>query len=116
MMNKNNVAVAEAFYTAMGEKNIAALEQYLHPDIHFIGPIAELKGKGDYLEALQRFVTLFKTLTIRAKFGSGDQVMLAYDLDIPPPIGKFPTAVLLTFQEGLIAKIELFCDGRPFEK
>jgi len=42
--------------------------------------------------------------------------MLVYDLDFPAPVGKLPTAGLITFQDGLIAKIELFCDGRPFEK
>jgi hypothetical protein len=43
-------------------------------------------------------------------------VMLAYDLDCPAPIGLFRGAVLLTFQEGLIMRYELFYDARPFEK
>ena len=115
-MNKNHVAIAEAYYTAMGEKNVADMGQYLHPDVQFIGPLAEMRGKEAVLEAVKRLIAFFKTLTIRAKFGSGDQAMLAYDLDFPSPIGNCPAAALLTFQEGLISKIELFFDGRPFDK
>ena len=115
-MNKNNVAIAEAYYTAMGEKNVVDMEQYLHPDVQFIGPLAEMRGKEAVLEAVKRLIAFFKILTIRATFGSGDQTMLAYDLDFSSPIGNCPAAALLTFQEGLILKIELFFDGRPFDK
>ena len=116
VMNNNNLTVAEAYYTAMSEKNVMGMGKHLHPDIHFLGPLAEIKGKEEFLEAAKGFTSFFKTLTIRAKFGSEDQAMLVYDLDFPAPIGKLPTAALLTFQEGLISKIELFCDGRPFER
>ena len=115
-MNKTNVALAEAYYTAMGEKNVTDMEKYLHPDVRFIGPLAKITGKEELLSAAKNFIALFKTLTIRALFGSENQAMLAYDLDCPPPIGKLPVAALLTFQEGLIIEIELFVDGRPFER
>src|SRR5258705_308768 len=98
-MSNNNVAIAEAYYTAMSEKNLAGMEKYLHPDVHFIGPLAELTGKKLVLEGANRFIALFNTLTIRTKFGSGDQAMLVNDLDFPAPIGKIPTAVLMTFQD-----------------
>ena len=42
--------------------------------------------------------------------------MLAYDVDFPAPIGNIPSAVLLNLEEGLISKIELFFDARPFDK
>lgn len=115
-MNKNAAALAEAYYTAVGKKNVVDIEKFLHPDVLFVGPLAKLKGKEAILEATKRFTTLFKTLKIRAKFGSGDQAMVVYDLDCPLPIGHFSTAVLMTFQEGLVAKIELFYDARPFDK
>jgi hypothetical protein len=34
----------------------------------------------------------------------------------PDPIGKLRAAVLMEFTDQLISKIELFYDGRPFEK
>lgn len=115
-MSKDNVAAAVAYYTAMGEKNFLVMEQYLHPDVRFRSPLAEVNGREAVLEAAKKFVSLVKTLTIRAKFGAGDQAIVILDTDCAAPIGKFPTASLLTFQEGLIAKIELILDARPFEK
>lgn len=110
------MALAEAYYTAMSKKNVAELEQYLHPDVRFIGPLAELTGKDAVLEATRNFVNFFNTLTIRAKFGSDQQAVIVYDLDFPAPIGHLPATVLMSFQEGLVVKIELFYDARPFER
>ena len=115
-MNQNNVAIAQTFYTAMGEKNIEAMEKYVHSDIQFIAPLAKLQGKEVYLEALKGFTAFFKTLTMRAKFGEGDQAVVVYDVDCPAPVGKVPSVALLTFQEGLITRIELFYDARSFNK
>lgn len=115
-MNQNNVAIAKVFYTAMSEKNIETMEKHVHPDIQFSAPLAKLQGKEAYLEALKGFTAFFKTLTLRATFGEGDQAVVVYDVDCPPPIGKLPSAALLTFQEGLIIRVELFYDARAFDK
>lgn len=109
------ITIAQNYYTAMGEKNIEEVGKYLHPDVRFIGPLAEMTGKEGVLAAAKGFLMFFKSLTIRATFGSGDQVMMAYDLDSPAPIGKFRVAALLTIKEDLITQIELFYDARPFE-
>jgi hypothetical protein len=42
--------------------------------------------------------------------------MLAYDFMFPDPIGELRAAVLMSFTDHLISKIELFYDGRPFEE
>ena len=115
MMNQNNMAIAKIFYTAMGEKKIDEMEKYLHPNIQFSTPLAKMTGKEAYLEAAKGFATFFKTLIVRATFAEGDQAMVVYDSDFPAPIGNIPGASLMTFQEGLIIKIELFYDARPFE-
>lgn len=113
-MNQNNVAIAKAFYTAMSEKNIGTMEKYVHPDIQFTAPLAKLQGKEAYLEALKGFTAFLKTLTLRAAFAEGDQAVVVYDVDFPVPVGKVASVALMTFQEGLITKIELFYDARPF--
>lgn len=115
MINKN-IAIAEAYYTAMNEKNSAEMSKYLHPNVQFSTPLAKLSGKEAVLDAATRFSTFFTKLTIRAQFGSEDQAMIAYDVEFPKPIGTVPTAVLMTFEDGLIAKYQLFYDARPFEE
>jgi hypothetical protein len=110
------LSIGEAYYTAVGKKNVVEIEKYLHPDVNLIGPLASISGRPAILEATKHFTALFTALTIRAKFGSENQAMIVYDLDIPGPIGKFPGASLMTFQDGKIIKIQLFYDGRPFER
>ncbi len=112
----SHAATIEAYYMAMAERNVSALEKYLHPDVQFIGPLAEMKGKEAVLQATTHFTNLFKSLKIRTKFGSADQAMIVYDVDFPEPIGMTRTAALMTFQGEMIVKIEVFFDARPFEK
>ncbi len=115
-MIKSNIAIAEAYYSAMGKKDIKSLSKYLHPDIQFTHPLDSMTGKEAVIEATQKFISLFETLTIRAKLDSEDQAMIVYDLHFPAPMGTFSSSALMTIQDGLITKIELFYDARPFDK
>ncbi len=110
------VAIAEAYYTTMGNKNIEGLAKYLHPDVQFTAPLDKMTGKEAVLEATKKFSSMFKTLIIRAKFGSENQAMIVYDLNFPGLADTFASSALMTFQNGLITKIELFYDARPFVK
>ncbi|WP_068468889.1 nuclear transport factor 2 family protein [Candidatus Protochlamydia phocaeensis] len=112
-MEANHEAQAEDYYKLIGEKN-AEFQKYLHPDVEFYGPLATLKGKGSVIEATSRFMQTFKSLAIRAKFGAGDQAMIVYEVDVPGIAKDFPGASLLSFREGLIARIQLFYDGSRF--
>ena len=114
-MNKN-IASAIAYYEAMNNKDLSTMAQYLHPEIQFVGPMAEMKGKETILGALGQILALFKTLKIRTKLANDNDVMVVYDLDCPFPIGLLRIAALLTFENDLIARLELFFDARPFEK
>jgi len=115
-MHTNNVAIAEAYYTAMASKNSVEMEKYLHPHAQLIGPLSNLSGKEAILEAAQKAFVVLKRIVIRAKFGFEDHVMLAYDWDFNDPIGNLRAAVLMTFQDNFITKIELFFDARAFMK
>ncbi len=115
-MSEKNIAIAVAYYQAMNKKDLSAMEKYLHPEVRFIGPLADIKGKVAVLDSVKYLIAFFNKLTIRAQFGAEDRVMLAYDIDFPAPIGISRAAVLLTFQDGLIIRYELFFDARPFEK
>ncbi|MDP3788554.1 MAG: nuclear transport factor 2 family protein [Candidatus Chromulinivorax sp.] len=111
-----NKRIARAYYTAMAEKNIVALQKYVDEDVVFVAPLATVYGKELFLERVQEFFTYSATLTIRSVFGSYDQGMVVFSLEYPRPIGIVEVAALLHIEEGLITKIELFYDGRLFEK
>ena len=114
-MVENNVATAVAYYQAMADKNLSEVAKYLHPNVRFNSPLVELRGKEAVLDAIKKLTTLFNTLKIRAQFGSDDQAILVYDINFPAPLGNSAATALMTFQDGLIAKIELIFDARPFD-
>ncbi|MEI8124265.1 MAG: nuclear transport factor 2 family protein [Parachlamydiaceae bacterium] len=105
-------AIGVAYYTALGEKDIALVAKYLHPEIQFTDPQEKVIGKEAVLKAAKGFTGIFKTLTIRAKFGSEDQAMIVYEVEIPGLTKKLHAASLLSFREGLISQIELFYDSK----
>jgi ketosteroid isomerase-like protein len=115
-MSEKNIATAVAYYQAMNNKDLSVMEKCLHSEVRLIGPLADLTGKDAVLNSVKHLIAVFNKLTIRAQFGAGDRVMLAYDIDFPAPMGVSRAAVLFTFQDGLIIRYELFFDSRPFEK
>lgn len=110
-MNTNTVALAEEYYTMVGEKNAEGIKRFLHPDVELTGPLANLKGKEAVFEATSNFMNMIKSLKIRAKFGAGEQAMIVYDNNIPGIDDSFSGASFLNFREGLIVRIELFYDA-----
>jgi hypothetical protein len=106
----DTLAIAVAYYTALGKKDLEEVKRYLHPNIHFTDPQEQVIGKEAVLKAATGFSTIFKTLTIQAKFGSENQAVIIYDVEIPHFAKTLRAASLLSFQDGLISKIDLIYD------
>lgn len=105
-------STAVAYYTALGKKDMEAVEKYLHPDVQFSDPQEKVVGRDAVLKAAKGFSAIFKALTIRAQFGSETQAVIVYDVEIPGLDKDLRAASLLGFQEGLISNIELIYDMR----
>jgi ketosteroid isomerase-like protein len=116
MCHKSNLCIAEAYYTAVGKKDISSVQEHIHPDVHLVSPLTEMRGKEGFLEAVKNLAGVFESLTIREVFEKGDQAVVIYDINFPAPINRSRCVALLSFQEGLITKFELFFDARPFQK
>lgn len=108
------VKIAESYYQAMNEKNVSKVKSYLRPDAKLISPMAGEAQAGSMVDAISRFMASLNSIKIRTKCSSGNQVMLAVDVEFPAPIGQLRSAVLMTFQDDLIASVELFHDTKPF--
>ncbi len=115
-MSNDVLASAEAYLKAWDNKDIEEIAKYLDPDVHFIGPNADVTGRDMVLQAAKRMFRILRSLKVRSQFASGNQAIFTYDFICADPIGVCRTAELMTFKNGLIAKIELFFDPRPFEK
>lgn len=111
----DNVSSAIAYYEAMNAKDLNAMGRYLHPQVEYTGPLTEVSGKTAVIEAVRMLIPFFKTVKIRNSLAQGQQVMMIYDIEAFPPIGKLSVASLLNFEEGKISRIELFYDARPFD-
>jgi hypothetical protein len=112
----DNLAIAESYYKAMLAKDFDKMASYLHDNVHFIGPLAEMHGKDAVVSAAKNFGGILQDIQIRSRFSAGNQIMFAYNMVVPAPIGKFRAAMLMEFTNQLISKIELFYDGRLFEE
>lgn len=116
MNTTDNLNLAENYYNAMLAKDFDKMANYLHNNVHFIGPLAEMHGKDAVVTAAKNFGGILQDIQIRSRFASHDQIMFAYDMVVPAPIGKFRAAVLMEFTDRLISKIELFYDASPFQE
>lgn len=116
MNTTDNLSLAESYYNAMLAKDFDKMAEYLHHNVHFIGPLAEMHGKNAVVTAAKNFGGILQDIQIRSRFADGDQIMLAYDMVVPAPIGKFRAAVLMAFTDRLISKIELFYDASLFQE
>lgn len=115
MHTTDNLIFAESYYNGMLAKDFDKMAGYLHDNVHFIGPLAEMHGKEPIVAAAKNFAGVLQDIQIRSRFAGGNQIMLAYDMVVLVPIGKFRAAVLMEFTDRLISKIELFYNASPFE-
>lgn len=114
--HENNLQVAEGYYNAMLAKDFDTMASYLHDDVTFIGPLAQMQGKEAIVLAARNLSQILDKIEIRAKFANGDQIMMAYDFIFPMLNLNLRSAVLMDFKDRKITKIELFFDGRPFQQ
>ena len=111
-MSNNNLSTVLAYYEAINQKKPSLAAEKLADNVQIISPLARKNGKVDVVDALKGFCSAVEGITITAKFASEDQVMLAYDILFPKPIGNLRAAGLLNLDQGLITRIELFYDGQ----
>ena len=112
----DNLMIAESYYNTMLAKDFDVMSGYLHDDVHFIGPLAEMRGKESVVAAAKNLTQILRDINIRSKFASEDQIMFAYDFMFTESIGKLRAAVMMEFRGNQISKIELFYDARAFEE
>ena len=93
------MSLASSYYNAMLAKDFDKMAGYLHDNVHFIGPLAEMQGKEPIVTSAKNFGGILQDIQIRSRFAAGDQIMFAYDMVVPAPIGKFRAAVLMEFTD-----------------
>lgn len=108
----NNLATVLSYYEAIKNRQPDLAAKKLSEKIRIITPLDEKNGKSEVLGAIKGFCTVMEKFDITAAFSQGGEVMLAYDVYFPEPIGKLRSAGLIKLEDDLITNIELFYDGR----
>ncbi len=112
VMSNNNLSTVLAYYEAINQKQPDLAAEKLAENVSILSPLDEKHGKTEVVNALKGFCSAVESVSIRAEFSKDNQVMLAYDILFPKPIGNLRAAGLITLDQNLITNIELFYDGR----
>lgn len=115
-VHMTSTEIAESYYKAMSDQNMDEIAKYIHPDIQFVGPLDQFKGKDRFLKAVEGLFAFYTKIDIVASFGEGNQAMLTYHMTCVEPINLVRAAVYLTVEGNKIKELELFYDARPFER
>ena len=106
--------VAEAYMTAIHTRNIEALGNTLHPDLHVVGPKGEVHNRASFLETMRNVVPHLEGVDVTARLASGNQNFYMFNLVLAAPAVPLRTAHLITHEEGQIKKIEIVADAADF--
>lgn len=112
-MTTNNEALALAYLTAMGTKDLARVEALVHPDIRFVGPASTITGVRDLLAAFRRIGAVHVHNDIKRVFSDGNEVCVIYDF-VTDTIGALPTIEWMRFDNGKIRSVNLYYDQVPW--
>ena len=62
----DNLSLAESYYKSMLAKGFDKMASYLHDNVHFIGPLAEMHGKNAVVLAAKNFSGILQDIQIRS--------------------------------------------------
>jgi len=108
------LAIAESYIDAWSRKDVDAIAKLIHPQIHLKSPMTELSGREPFLEAVRKTLEPLEKVNVRAKFASGSQAILVYDLQMTE-VGLVRNANLMLMEDNLVRSVELFFDASPFK-
>jgi len=105
--------IVERYFTALAQRDFAALRSLLHDDVSFKGALGTTDGAEEYVNGLQRMMATMTGMERRVIFAEGDEVCQVYDLTLAEPPVTLPIAQWLTVRDGRIAALRVYFDPRP---
>lgn len=103
------VALTVAFTEAWSSGDLGAADTFIADDIVFESPMAQLSGKGPYLEAVGQFAQLVSEVTVLAVVGEGNETIIMYDMKTGP-FGTLRAAEYFVFDGEKIKSDKLVFD------
>jgi limonene-1,2-epoxide hydrolase len=113
MTMSNAREVVDRYFTALKQKDFAAMRPLLHDDVSFRGALGTTEGVEDYISGLQGMMATMTGMERRVIFAEGEDVCQVYDLILAAPAVTLPIAQWLKVRDGRIARLQVFFDPRP---
>ncbi len=110
----NLKSLAARYIEAVGLKEYAAVEAILSPRVSFNGPFMKIDSAPAFIAGLKRMAPIWEGNEVRTVLGDAEQVCVFYNFVTNTQAGAVPCIELLTFEDGRIAKVELFFDRAQF--
>jgi ketosteroid isomerase-like protein len=109
-------ATLEAFYAAVGRRDLAAARRYLHPDLVFHGLFETYPNADACLRALAGLLSITSRLDVLTVIVQGEDAAVFFQLDTAAP--DEATTLVAEWhkvRDGRIVQCRSAFDGRPFE-
>ncbi|MGI8857186.1 MAG: nuclear transport factor 2 family protein [Thermomicrobiales bacterium] len=113
MTMSNARKLVDRYFTALKQKDFAAMRPLLHDDVSFKGALGTTEGAEDYISGLQHMMATMTGMERRVIFAEGEEVCQVYDLTLATPPVTLPISQWLTVRDGRIAALRVYFDPRP---
>lgn len=105
---QTNLRIAGEYLAAVNARNLHGIGKTLHPDLHFVGPTGEVRGRESFLVAYHQAFAHSLTLDMTTEALSNNLIYFKYYMTMPAPLGPVQGTLRTTHAEdGLIQKIEM---------
>jgi hypothetical protein len=105
---QENTKIAEEYIAALNARNIQAIGNTLHPQVHVVGPAGEVHGKESFLETYQKVFANLEKVDVTSRVSSPNQTSYVYNMFFAAPVGAVQGSTVMTHHEdGQIKKIEM---------
>lgn len=106
-------AAATTYFDAWQDSDFDRLAEVLAGDVHFVGPMAEVRGADDALGGLSGLRQAFTALHVVRRLAEGDDAMTWFELELADgqrlPVVNWSH----TGADGRIDRIRVTFDPRP---
>jgi hypothetical protein len=105
---QEKLRIAGEYLAAVNARSLHSVGKTLHPDLHFMGPTGEVRGRERFLENFHTVFADLEKLDMTGEALSDNLVFFKYYMVAPAPPGRIQGTMKTTHSEdGLIKKIEM---------
>src|ERR1700734_1494479 len=94
-----NIRIAEEYIAALNTRNIQAIGNTLHPQVHVVGPVGEVHGKESFLETYQKVFANLEKVDVTSRVTSPNQTAYIYNMFFAAPVGAVQGSAVMTHHD-----------------